>query len=124
MTFLVGYHPPRRIPSSKAFLFTLKPYNASHGPMKFNVSPAKREKATRGDQSTGPCWGYGNQEMGFTAQNVKINPGGTFDYGSIVNPGLLYTGQVHFQADDLEVFTISGMTRKYSYSWLQYKRVS
>ena len=69
--------------------------------------PEERTEAIRWS-TKGPCWGYGTEELGFTYWNVKIDPGGVFDYTGISNPALFYTGQSDFQADDVEVFTISG----------------
>ena len=46
--------------------------------------------------------------MGFTSETVKIFPGIAFNYNGVSNVKEFYTGQSDFQADDLEVFTISG----------------
>ena len=105
---ITGYYPARRIQSTKAFLFSLKPYASGNSPTKFDVSPINRRQAIRGEKNRGPCWGYDKQEMGFTSQTVKIRPGATFNYNGVSNVDVFYTGLSDFQADDLEVFTISG----------------
>lgn len=111
LIFVADYNPARKIPSSKAFLFSLKPYDTNYGPTKIDVSPAQRGQAIRGEKNKGPCWGYDTQEMGFRHQTVKINSNGVFDYRAISNPNSFFTGQSEFQADDLEVFTISGKNK-------------
>ncbi|KAL9958573.1 hypothetical protein ACROYT_G035603 [Oculina patagonica] len=103
------YDPTRIIPSSKAFLFSLSPFNTNDGPKKLQVKPEKRHQAIRSTVLKGPCWGEEKDELCFDGQqvNTEINASGVYDVSGISDPSTYFTGESSFQAVDLEVLTIA-----------------
>ena len=106
------YNPTRIIPSSKAFLFSLSPFNTNDGRKKLQVLPEKRHQAIRSTILKGPCWGEDKNELCLDDQqvNTEIDGSGVYNVSGISNPSTYFTGESSFQADDVEVLTIGGRT--------------
>ncbi|XP_068750756.1 uncharacterized protein [Montipora capricornis] len=101
-----SYSPPRSIPSTRSFLFSLKPSVKSGNAEKFMLLPGMGNQSIRGDTDRGPCWGINTDELCFNSQNVTINPRGVFGNNSIDSLGTFFTGEPSFQADELEVLVL------------------
>ena len=113
-TLIAGYDPARIISSNKAFLFSLKPFNSL--PKKLTVLSEKTYQAIRSDKFRGPCWGEEKDELCFNDQLVKteIHSGGVFDVSGISDTSTYFMGGSSLQADDVEVFTITGKANHYN----------
>lgn len=100
----------QNVPSSNAFLFSLRPFNTNDEPRKLEVLLEKRNQAIRRYQHAGPCWGKDKDELCFNNQQVdtELNSSGVYDVNGISNPTAYFTGESSFHADDVEVFTIGG----------------
>ena len=100
------------IPSSKAFLFSLSPFNTGDGAKKLDVLPNKRHQAIRSTELKGPCWGEEKDELCFDDQqvNTEISSSGVFDVSGIYDPGIYFTGESSFQPVDVEVLATGGKT--------------
>ena len=100
----------QNVPSSKAFLFSLSPFNPSDGRKKLEVLPEKRHQDIRRHKDAGPCWGEDKDELCFKNQRVttEMNSSGVYDVSGISNPATFFAGESSFLADDVEVLTVGG----------------
>ena len=109
-SFVPAKGTTQMVPSSNAFLFSLKSVN--NGPTKLNVLLEKRHQAIRRIAQKGPCWGEDKYELCFDNQQVttEIGAGGVFNVSGVTaaDPSEYFTGESSFQADDIQVFSIAG----------------
>ncbi|KAJ7382752.1 hypothetical protein OS493_033037 [Desmophyllum pertusum] len=89
---LTGYGTAQIVPSSSAFLFSLKPFNTNDAPTKLEVLPEKRQKAIRRHNKKGPCWGEDKDELCFNNNqvNTEINSSGVYNVSGMSDPSTYF----------------------------------